>query len=78
MKTISSVAATVMFICSAGICFGQDGDLEGSKDHPMFNRMSNFFIGEYETNFDRVEMNVADGSEKGIEGEKTQLYYFFD
>jgi OmpA-OmpF porin, OOP family len=73
----SKLFALILTVVSFS-AFAQEGDLEGSKDHPMLSRMSNFFIGEYETNYDRVEMWKADGAEIYIEGEKTYLYYFFD
>lgn len=68
----------LLFVFVSPLLLAQDGDVEGSKDHPLLTRMSNFLIGEYETNYDRVEMYIADGQEKGIEGEKTYLYYYFD
>jgi OmpA-OmpF porin, OOP family len=68
----------VMFLLVSTISFSQEQDVEGSQDHPLLTRMNNFFIGEYETNFDRVDMYISDGEEKGIEGDKTYLYYFFD
>ncbi len=51
-------------------------DIEGSKDHPMFNRMEGFRITDYsyeefgaEEFYDENENNIM------VEGEKTYIYY---
>ena len=51
-------------------------DIEGSKDHPMFNRMAGFIITDYSYEefgaqefYDENENNIL------VEGEKTFIYY---
>ena len=51
-------------------------DIEGSKDHPMFNRMAGFIITDYSYEefgaqefYDENENNIL------VEGEKTYIYY---
>lgn len=53
-------------------------DKEDSKDHPMFNRMSNFYIAEYNNSFDAVEFQVGNNDYKNLEGNKTFIRYAFD
>jgi len=56
-------------------------DAEGSKEHPMFpNRMPNYVIAEYSSNFDEAEFNLAANQSKMVtkEGTKTFINYGFD
>ena len=78
MKNILFIIAIVATSLSS--VFGQQ-DTEGAKDHPMFpNRMTNYFISEFKTNFDAVDFNVAPGGSKIItkEGTKTKIRYDFN
>lgn len=57
--------------------FAQD-DVEHSKDHPLFSRMSNFYIDNYQQNYDLVEFScVVDGEERemAVEGDVTEISY---
>jgi hypothetical protein len=38
-------------------------DKSGSADHPMFNRMSNFYIRDYSSAFDACEFYLAGGKQ---------------
>jgi OOP family OmpA-OmpF porin len=51
-------------------------DIEGSKDHPMFNRMPGFFITDYKyEEFGSEEFYDEDDNSIIVEGEKTYIYY---
>jgi OOP family OmpA-OmpF porin len=76
----SSFLFSLLFILSSGL-YAQPQDAEGSMDHPMFpNRMANYFISEYSSNFDAADFNLAANMAKMItkEGAKTFIHYAFD
>lgn len=51
-------------------------DVAGAKDHPLFSRMPNFTITEYETkDFDRHEFKDSGGNDVTVEGRKTVIQY---
>jgi outer membrane protein OmpA-like peptidoglycan-associated protein len=54
-------------------------DIDGSKDHPLFNRLPNYYIDSYEENeFDAYDGFVAsDGSYKTVEGRMFHINYHF-
>ena len=59
------------------ICFAQDpDDIANSQDHPMFSRMKNFYIIDYETNFDAVKFYLSDEDTEIVEGQKTYIEYY--
>jgi outer membrane protein OmpA-like peptidoglycan-associated protein len=69
----------ILFFAYVFMASAQDNtDLENSHDHPMITRMNNYLIGEFEQNYDRVEMQVSDEVFKDIDGNRTHLYYFFN
>jgi outer membrane protein OmpA-like peptidoglycan-associated protein len=76
MFRISVIAATasVLLFGLAGGAVAQQADAENCKDHPMFSRMKNFYIGECKSNFDAAEFYVADGT-RTVEGQKTKIDY---
>ena len=51
------------------------GDAEGCKDHPMFNRMPNYLIIDCSKNYGLADLVMADGESKSIEGYKTVNTY---
>jgi OOP family OmpA-OmpF porin len=58
--------------------FPQDQDIEGSKDHPMFNRMSGFYITDYSSeDFGSHEFYYLDNDEV-VEGKTTTITYVSD
>ena len=74
MKTLISIFALLIF-CS--ISFPQD--IAGSKDHPMFNRISGFSIKEYTVEEFGSHTFTLDGeNEVTVEGTKTTIYYECD
>lgn len=65
----------LLFFCS--ITFSQDVD--GSKDHPMFNRISGFYITEYtEEDFASEEFVDENGNDIVVEGKRTYIRYECD
>ena len=54
-------------------------DVEGSKDHPLFTRLPNYFIDRYEVNeFDVHDKFVdSNGAYKTVEGRKFYINYYF-
>jgi outer membrane protein OmpA-like peptidoglycan-associated protein len=56
--------------------FPQEQDVEGSKDHPMFNRLSGFYITDYkEDDFGSYTFYDENENEVTIEGKKTFIKY---
>lgn len=71
MKIIITVL-TLFIFCS--LTFSQD--ISGSKDHPMFNRISGFNITEYNVEEFGTYTFMLDGeSESMVEGTKTTIHY---
>lgn len=54
-------------------------DVAGSKDHPMFTRMKNFYITSYDAKeFDRQEFVDDKGKEMNVEGKTYIIEYYMD
>jgi outer membrane protein OmpA-like peptidoglycan-associated protein len=55
-------------------------DVEGSKDHPLFTRLPNYYIDNYEENeFGSYDGFVdKSGSYKTVEGRKFYINYYFE
>jgi len=55
-------------------------DVEGAKDHPLFNRLPDYHIDTYrESEFDSYgEFVASDGSYKTVEGRMYYINYYFD
>jgi len=71
MKLIITML-TLFIFCS--LTFSQD--IAGSKDHPMFNRISGFNITEYNVEeFGSYIFYDINGNEVNVEGTKTYIYY---
>jgi outer membrane protein OmpA-like peptidoglycan-associated protein len=69
----------LFFFSSVFVVAAQDNtDVENSHDHPMISRMNNYLIGEFDQNYDRVEMQVSDEHFKELDGNRTYLYYYFN
>ncbi len=50
-------------------------DKPGAADHPMFNRMNNFYIYDYSNNYDAFEFFLPDGKRQRVEGKRVRVYY---
>jgi outer membrane protein OmpA-like peptidoglycan-associated protein len=53
-------------------------DADGCIDHPLFNRMPNYYIVECSKNFGLADLAMTDGNTKTIEGYKTMTSYEFN
>jgi len=64
------------FIGFSSLIQGQEKDVEGSKDHPLLTRMSNYYIDEYEEfEYDSHEFYDEEDNEYIIEGHKWVIGY---
>ena len=71
---MKQILTLLFLITAAPFSFAQD--IEGSKDHPMFNRISGFSIKEYTVEEFGTHTFALDGeSESIVEGTKTTIYY---
>ena len=65
----------VFVFAFSGITFAQE-DRKGSKDHPMFTRMDNFYITHYwEEKFDEVDFRDEKGKKIKVEGKVYKIWY---
>jgi OOP family OmpA-OmpF porin len=65
----------VFLLVVSGVAFAQR-DVQGSKDHPMFTRMDNFYISHYqEEKFAAVDFRDEKGNEVKIEGKFYKIDY---
>ena len=69
------LASLLVFLPAAG----STQDVEGSRDHPLFSRLPDYFIDDYkEKDFGVYDSFVAsDGSYKTVEGHKYYINYYF-
>lgn len=68
---------TLLLFLFCSLSFSQD--IAGSKDHPMFNRISGFYITDYSVeDFGTHEFYYADDKYITVEGRKTYIYYECD
>lgn len=63
------------FLCLLATQVNYAQDLEGCKDHPMFNRMPNYLITNCSKNYGLADLAMLDGETKSIEGYKTEVEY---
>lgn len=74
MKTIWFVFVVIIILLFTSYCPAQD--VVGSKDHPMFNRLSGFIITDYSVeDFGSHLFYDENDNEKTVEGEKTFIKY---
>ena len=59
------------------ISFAQD-DAEGCKDHQLFTRLENFYIGSCSENYNEIEIRTGQNKTEMKEGNLTQIYYRFN
>lgn len=77
MKTFTIILAVIIILLFTSYCPAQD--VEESKDHPMFNRLSGFYITDYSYNdFGSHLFYDENDKEAEIEGEKTFIAYASD
>ncbi len=74
MKTSVLVLSVIIILLFTSYCPAQD--IAGSKDHPMFNRISGFYITEYNVEeFGTYTFYLNGESESIVEGTKTTIHY---
>ena len=74
---LCTVISTMFFILCFPTAFAQD--IEGSKDHPLFSRLPNYYIDTYEeVEFDAYDGFVdSSGNYKTVEGRKFYINYYY-
>ena len=81
MRRLTLTVFAVFVGLSLNLCTTQGiaQDVEGSRDHPLFTRLPNYYIDDYkETEFDTYDRFVdSDGSYKTVEGHKFYIDYQF-
>jgi len=69
------ISAVVLAIIGVGGAYAQS-DIAGSKDHPMFTRMKDFYISSYEAKeFGRHEFRDSKGNDLSVEGKTYAIEY---
>jgi outer membrane protein OmpA-like peptidoglycan-associated protein len=77
MKPIIFVFVVIIILLFTSYCPAQD--IEGSKDHPMFNRLAGFYIIDYSFNeFGSHIFYDENDQEVEVEGTKTFINYVSD
>ena len=72
----TSLVLVVVLLSVTGIAFAEKKDKPGSKDHPIFTRMPNFFINSYkEYEFDAHEFESDKEGKVTVEGHKYSISY---
>jgi len=79
MNKVIAVITSILFVLFSQNVFAVEKDRQGSKDHPLLTRMSDFYINVYEDNdFDKYDFYVQDGkkiSKISVEGHKYYIQY---
>lgn len=78
LKRFLGFLALILLLWPLGITLaaGDPNDQEGSKDPPLFNRMSGYFIYSYnELEFDRFEFQTGPNKKLIVEGYHYSLIY---
>ncbi len=79
MKTLilkCSLLTVLTLITS--LSFAQEPDAEGCKDHPLFNRLENYYIHECYENYDEYEFVIGEEENLTLEGTVTKILYSYD
>jgi OOP family OmpA-OmpF porin len=74
MKKIVSIVV-LSIVCSISLCAQ---DKEGCKDHALLSRMPGFYIEECIDNYNQLSSFNAAGEETVLEGNLTNILYFFN
>ncbi len=78
MKKTVCIVLSMLMMCflSSPRLRAQDVDVEGSKDHPLFNRMPGYYIQQYEEkDFDSHAFRDANLNELNVEGHLVKIVY---
>lgn len=76
---IISGLCLILILLMFSVSATAEQDVEGSRDHPLFTRLPNYFIDKYEENeFDAYDGFVdSNGAYKTVEGRKFHINYYF-
>jgi hypothetical protein len=75
MRKWGIVLAGLLLLAFPALAAGDPNDAEGSSDYPLFGRMPNFHIDNYdEKEFDEAEFTTKDETAT-VEGHKITIYY---
>ena len=75
-KNLLLFVTTILFVVNT---MAQAQDADGCKDHPMFNRMPDFLIGQCTENFASLDVIIGKESKsQAEEGTRTHLDYAFN
>lgn len=74
---MKKIALLALYCLSLQISFAQDGDEEGCKDHPLFNRLPKFRLTGCTDNFNVTPVRFAAEKSEEKEGRVIKLGYSF-
>jgi len=76
VRTIKPILVGVAFMMFLAPAVFAEADFAGSKDHPLFDRMPNYFIGDYlQKEYDQVKFEDKNGEQFTVEGRCTHIVY---
>ena len=76
MRTLQPASIAIALTMLFAPAVFAEVDFDGSKDHPLFSRMPNYFIGDYaQKEFDQVQLEGKDGERFPVEGRHTHIVY---
>lgn len=78
MKKIKHIIFIIAYLCliAVGALQAQEADVDGGKDHPLFNRMPGFYIYRYEEKDFDAHNFWANGKEVSVEGHYYYIIYY--
>ncbi|MDB5206559.1 MAG: OmpA family protein [Flavisolibacter sp.] len=74
---MKKIALLLVTLISVHFVFAQE-DAPGCKDSPLFNRMPNTVIGQCTSNYDEMEIPIAQDKVEKKEGTKTSIQYNYE
>lgn len=78
LKRFLGIMLSIFVLCplGMGLAASDPRDPNGSKDHPLFNRMPNYFIYSYiEKEFDKYEFPAGNNKKTAMEGHYYRICY---
>ncbi len=73
-KTFIALGAFIIMSC---VSLAQN-DAEGCKDHPLFTRLSNFYITACSENYNELELRINSEKTEKKEGNLFSITYYYD
>ncbi len=77
MKGMNRMVLVFVYLCllSVGVVCGQEPDVEGGKDHPLFNRLPGFYLSRYEEKDFDAHTFWVNKKEQSVEGHYYYIMY---